>query len=381
MPCRNFFPKDGASMKDIDYLIIGAGLSGSVIARELTDKGYKCVILEERDSVGGNIRDRKISGINVHLYGPHIFHTNSNEVWDYMNRFCEFNNFINAPIANYKGEIYNLPFNMNTFHQMYGYCCVFPEDAKKFIELDIVPCENPQTVEEYALSTVGIKIYERLIKGYTEKQWGRSCKELSRDIIKRLPLRFTYNNNYFCSKYQGIPVDGYSKTAERLLEGVEVVKGYKCSCSSKEWLERAKNVVLTGAIDEWYGYCFGALEYRSLKFETEELQEENHQGNAVVNYTDARVPFTRVIEHKHFTGVKTPTTIITKEYPQKWDIGKERYYPIEDEKNKALYKKYKELADRDGLITVGRLAEYKYYDMDDTIKSALKVVREICEKQ
>ena len=368
-------------MKDIDYLIIGAGLSGSIIARELTDKGYKCVILEERGSVGGNIRDRKISGINVHLYGPHIFHTNSDEVWDYMNRFCKFNNFINAPIANYKGEIYNLPFNMNTFHQMYGYCCVFPEDAKKFIELDIVPCENPHTVEEYALSTVGIKIYERLIKGYTEKQWGRSCKELSRDIIKRLPLRFTYNNNYFCSKHQGIPVDGYSKAVEMLLEGVEVVTWYKCSCSSKEWLERAKNVVLTGAIDEWYGYCFGALEYRSLKFETEELHEENHQGNAVVNYTDARVPWTRIIEHKHFTGVNTPTTIITKEYPQKWEIGKERYYPIEDEKNKALYQKYKELADRDGLITVGRLAEYKYYDMDDTIKSALKVVREICEKQ
>ena len=204
---------------------------------------------------------------------------------------------------------------------------------------------------------------------------------MSRDIIKRLPLRFTYNNNYFCSKYQGIPVDGYSKAVERLLEGVEVVTWYKCSCSSKEWLERAKNVVLTGAIDEWYGYCFGVLEYRSLKFETEELQEENHQGNAVVNYTDARVPFTRVIEHKHFTGVNTPTTIITKEYPQKWKIGKERYYPIEDEKNKVLYQKYKELAEHDGLITVGRLAEYKYYDMDDTIKSALKVVREICEKQ
>lgn len=242
-------------MKDIDYLIIGAGLSGSVIARELTDKGYKCVILEDRAEVGGNIRDKEISGINVHLYGPHIFHTDSDEVWDYMNRFCEFNNFINAPIANYKGEIYNFPFNMNTFHQMYGYCCVFPEDAKKFIELDIVPCENPQTVEEYALSTVGIKIYERLIKGYTEKQWGRSCKELSRDIVKRLPLRFTYNNNYFCSKHQGIPVDGYSKTVERLLEGVEVVTGYKCSCSSKEWLERAKNVVLTGAVDEYYNYC------------------------------------------------------------------------------------------------------------------------------
>ena len=379
MPCRNFCLKDGASMKDIDYLIIGAGLSGSVIARELTDKGYKCVILEERDSVGGNIRDRKISGINVHLYGPHIFHTNRDEVWDYMNRFCEFNNFINAPIANYKGEIYNLPFNMNTFSKLWR--VTTPEEAKRKIEEQRTPCEDPKNLEEYVLNLVGTDIYEKLIKGYTEKQWGKPCKELDKSIIRRIPLRFTYNNNYFNAKYQGIPVDGYSKAVERLIDGVEVVTGYKCSCSSKEWLERAKNVVLTGAIDEWYGYCFGALEYRSLKFETEELQEENHQGNAVVNYTDARVPFTRVIEHKHFTGVNTPTTIITREYPQKWEKGKDRYYPIEDEKNKALYHKYKELADRDGLITVGRLAEYKYYDMDDTIKSALKVVKELCEKQ
>ena len=379
MPCRNFFPKDGASMKDIDYLIIGAGLSGSVIARELTDKGYKCVILEERGSVGGNIRDRKISGINVHLYGPHIFHTNSDEVWNYMNRFCEFNNFINAPIANYKGEIYNLPFNMNTFSKLWR--VTTPEEAKRKIEEQRTPCEDPKNLEEYVLNLVGTDIYEKLIKGYTEKQWGKPCKELDKSIIRRIPLRFTYNNNYFNAKYQGIPVDGYSKTVERLLEGVEVVTGYKCSCSSKEWLERAKNVVLTGAIDEWYGYCFGTLEYRSLKFRTERLKEENHQGNAVVNYTDARVPYTRVIEHKHFTGVNTATTIITKEYPQKWEKGKDRYYPIEDEKNKALYKKYKELADRDGLITVGRLAEYKYYDMEDTIKSALKVVRELCEKQ
>lgn len=366
-------------MKDIDYLIIGAGLSGSVVARELTDKGYKCVILEERAEVGGNIRDEEISGINVHLYGPHIFHTNSDEVWDYMNRFCEFNNFINAPIANYKGEIYNLPFNMNTFSKMWK--VTTPEEAKRKIEGQRIPCENPKNLEEYVLNLVGTDIYEKLIKGYTEKQWGKPCKELDKSIIRRIPLRFTYNNNYFNAKYQGLPVDGYSKTVERLLEGVEVVTGYKCSYSSKEWLERAKNVVLTGAVDEYYNYCFGALEYRGLKFETDELNEENRQGNAVVNYTDARVPWTRIIEHKHFTGVKTPTTIITKEYPQKWEIGKERYYPIEDEKNKALYQKYKELADRDGLITVGRLAEYKYYDMDDTIKSALKVVKEICERQ
>lgn len=366
-------------MKDIDYLIIGAGLSGSVIARELTDKGYKCVILEDRSEVGGNIRDKEISGINVHLYGPHIFHTNSDEVWDYMNRLCEFNNFINAPIANYKGEIYNLPFNMNTFSKMWK--VTTPEEAKRKIEEQRTPCEDPKNLEEYVLNLVGTDIYEKLIKGYTEKQWGKPCKELDKSIIRRIPLRLTYNNNYFNAKYQGIPVDGYSKVVEKLLHGVEVVTGYKCSCSSTKWLEMAKNVVLTGAVDEYYNYCFGTLEYRGLKFETEELQEENHQGNAVVNYTDARVPWTRIIEHKHFTGVKTPTTIITKEYPQKWTIGKERYYPIEDEKNKALYQKYKELADRDGLITVGRLAEYKYYDMADAIKSALKVVRELCEKQ
>ena len=366
-------------MKDIDYLIIGAGLSGSVIARELTDKGYKCVILEKRDVVGGNIRDKEICGINVHLYGPHIFRTNDFAIWAYVNRFASFNNFINEPIANYKGKIYNLPFNMNTFSKLWG--VTTPEEAKRKIEEQRIPCENPKNLEEYVLNLVGTDIYEKLIKGYTEKQWGKPCKELDKSIIRRIPLRFTYNNNYFNAKYQGIPVDGYSDVVERLLEGVEVVTGYECSCSSKEWLERAKNVVLTGAIDEWYGYCFGALEYRSLKFETEELDEENHQGNAVVNYTDARVPYTRVIEHKHFTGVKTPTTIITKEYPQKWEIGKERYYPIEDKENKALYKKYKELADRDGFITVGRLAEYKYYDMEDTIKSALKAVRELCEKQ
>ncbi len=366
-------------MKDIDYLIIGAGLSGSVIAREMTDKGYKCVILEDRTEVGGNIRDKEISGINVHLYGPHIFRTNDIAIWDYVNRFASFNNFINEPIVNYKGEIYNLPFNMNTFSKLWG--VTKPKEAKRKIEEQKIPCENPKNLEEYVLNLVGMDIYDKLIKGYTEKQWGKPCKELDKSIIRRIPLRFTYNNNYFNAKYQGIPVDGYSKTVERLLEGVEVVTGYKCSCSSTKWLERAKNVVLTGAIDEWYGYCFGTLEYRSLKFETEELKEENHQGNAVVNYTDARVPWTRIIEHKHFTGVKTPTTIITKEYPQKWEKGKDRYYPIEDEKNKALYQKYKELADSDGLITVGRLAEYKYYDMEDTIKSALKAVRELCEKQ
>lgn len=379
MPCQNFYLKDGASMKDIDYLIIGAGLSGSVIARELTDRGYKCVVLEERDSVGGNIRGKEVSGINVHLYGPHIFHTNSDEVWDYMNRFCKFSNFINSPIANYKGEIYNLPFNMNTFSKLWGITA--PEEARRKIEEQRIPYEHPENLEEYVLSIAGRDIYEKLIKGYTEKQWGKPCKELDKNIIRRIPLRFTYNNNYYNAMYQGIPLEGYSKIIERLLDGVEVFTGTKCTCADKTYLQSAKNVVLTGAIDEWYGYCFGALEYRSLKFETEELQEENHQGNAVINYTDANIPWTRIIEHKHFTGVYTPTTIITKEYPQKWEIGKERYYPIEDEKNRMLYMRYKEMAVRDGLITVGRLAEFKYYDMDDTIKSALKAVRELCGKQ
>ena len=268
---------------------------------------------------------------------------------------------------------------MNTFSKLWGITA--PEEARRKIEEQRIPYEHPENLEEYVLNIAGRDIYEKLIKGYTEKQWGKPCKELDKNIIRRIPLRFTYNNNYYNAMYQGIPLEGYSKIIERLLDGVEVFTGTKCTCADKTYLQSAKNVVLTGAIDEWYGYCFGALEYRSLKFETEELQEENHQGNAVINYTDANIPWTRIIEHKHFTGVYTPTTIITKEYPQKWEIGKERYYPIEDEKNRMLYMRYKEMAVRDGLITVGRLAEFKYYDMDDTIKSALKAVRELCGKQ
>lgn len=368
-------------MRNIDCLIIGAGLSGAVVARELTDKGLKCLVVERRKHVGGNARDKKISGINVHLYGPHIFHTDNERVWKYVNRFGRFNNFVNSPLANYKNEIYNLPFNMNTFRQIYGRDCITPADAKRFISEDIVSCEVPTNLEEFALSVVGRQIYEKLIKGYTEKQWEKDCRELRPEIIKRIPLRFTYDNNYFWSMFQGIPISGYSELVKRLLDGVEVLTGCECTCLRERWLKTAKNVVLTGAIDEYYNYCYGALEYRSLKFEHEELNVKNYQGNAVINYTSSDIPFTRVIEHKHFSGVDVPTTIITREYPQKWQVGADRFYPVNDEKNDLLYRNYKKLAEQDNLITVGRLSEFKYLNMDEAIENALKVAESICEKQ
>lgn len=368
-------------MCKVDCLIIGAGLSGAVVARELTDRGLKCLVVERRKHVGGNVRDEKISGINVHLYGPHIFHTDNERVWEYVNRYGRFKNFINSPLANYKNDIYNLPFNMNTFRQIYGRDCITPADAKRFISEDVVSCETPNNLEEFALSVVGRQIYEKLIKGYTEKQWGKSCLELSPNIIKRIPLRFTYDNNYFGSAFQGIPINGYSELIKRLLDGVEVLTGCECTCLSERWLKAAKNVVLTGAIDEYYNYCYGALEYRSLKFEHEELNVKNFQGNAVINFTSSDIPFTRVIEHKHFSSVDVPTTIITREYPQKWQAGADRFYPVNDEKNDRLYRNYKKLAEQDNLITVGRLSEFKYLNMDEAIENALKVVDSICEKQ
>lgn len=368
-------------MRKVDCLIIGAGLSGAVVARELTDRGLKCLVVERRKHVGGNVRDEEINGINVHLYGPHIFHTDNERVWEYVNRYGRFNNFVNSPLANYKNEIYNLPFNMNTFRQIYGGECITPADAKRFISEDVVSCETPNNLEEFALSIVGRQIYEKLIKGYTEKQWGKSCRELSPDIIKRIPLRFTYDNNYFRSAFQGIPISGYSELIKRLLDGVEVLTGCECTCLSERWLKTAKNVVLTGAIDEYYSYCYGALEYRSLKFEHEELNVKNYQGNAVINFTSSDIPFTRVIEHKHFSSVDVPTTIITREYPQKWQAGADQFYPVNDEKNDQLYRNYKKLAEQDNLITVGRLSEFKYLNMDEAIENALKVVDSICEKQ
>lgn len=354
-----------------DYLIIGAGLCGSVLARKLTDAGFKVAVVERRTVTGGNIRTDKFGKIDVHTYGAHIFRTNDKEVWDFVNKFAEFNNFVNEPIANYKGEIYNLPFNMNTFNKLWG--VITPEEAKEKIESQKITCANPKNLEEYVLNTVGTDIYEKLIKGYTEKQWGRSCKELDKSIIKRIPLRFTYNNNYFNARYQGIPVNGYSDLISRLLEGVYVVCGYDIKHNNYEWLKASKVVILTGALDEYYEYCYGQLEYRSLRFETSVIDKENFQGNAVVNYTDIETPYTRIIEHKHFTGVDTPYTVITKEYPAKWSEGMEKYYPVENEANLMLYKRYKEKACKDGLLIAGRLAEYKYYDMDDTVKSAMKL--------
>lgn len=375
MQYQSYLMKGGANMQDIDFLIIGSGLCGSVIARELTDKGHKCVVLEQRPVIGGNIRTEKMDEIDVHMYGAHIFRTSDDRIWQYVNRFAEFNNFINSPIANYKGEIYNLPFNMNTFNKLWG--VVTPDEAKKKIESQRVPCDDPQNLEEYVLNLVGKDIYRKLIKGYTEKQWGKSCQELDKSIIRRIPLRFTYNNNYFNEKYQGIPVEGYTRLIEALLEGVEVHCGCNYTQDSKTWRKRAKKVIYTGPLDEYYNYCFGKLEYRSLKFITYMLTQENYQGNAVINYTGKDVPYTRVIEHKHFTGINTPYTVITEEYPQKWIDGRERYYPIEDQKNLSLYHLYEEKAKQDGLIIAGRLAEYKYYDMDDTIKSAFNIVQDI----
>lgn len=355
-----------------DYLIVGSGLCGAVIARELTNAGKKCIVFEKRDKIGGNLRCEKIEGIDVHLYGAHIFRTNDDEVWEYVNKYTKFNNFINSPLANYKGKIYNLPFNMNTFNKMWG--VVFPDEAKKKIEESRIKCDEPKNLEEYILDKVGSDIYETLIKGYTEKQWGRSCKELDKSVMRRIPLRFTYDNNYYNAKYQGIPIDGYNAFIEKLLDGIDVVKSI--NIKNDEALKKIANkIIYTGPIDEFYDNCYGVLEYRSLKFEHIVLDEENHQGNAVVNYTDKDTPYTRIIEHKHFTGVESPKTVITKEYPAKWTEGLEKYYPIENKENMDLYEKYKERAKQDDIVLAGRLAEYKYYDMSDTIKSALNVAK------
>lgn len=356
-------------MKKYDYLIVGAGLYGSMFAYEMNKKGKKCLVIDKRNHIGGNIYTEEIEGINVHKYGAHIFHTSNKEVWEYISQFCEFNNYINSPIANYKGEIYNLPFNMNTFNKLWGVRT--PKEAQEKIEeqkkeYGIV---EPKNLEEQAISLIGKDIYEKLIKGYTEKQWGRDAKELPNFIIKRLPVRFTYDNNYFNDRYQGIPIGGYTKIIEKMLEGIEVRLNSNFFDKRKEYESIADKIVFTGMIDEYYNYCFGKLEYRSLRFETEVLNEENYQGNAVVNYTEREIPYTGIIEHKHFEYRQQEKTVITKEYPSEWKEGEEPYYPVNNERNNALYLKYKALADKEeSVIFGGRLGEYKYYDMDKVIE-------------
>ncbi len=363
-------------MKKYDYLVVGSGLFGAVFAHEAKQKGKKVLVLEKRNHVGGNIYTEKIEGIDVHKYGAHIFHTSNKEIWDYVNSIMEFNNFINSPVANYKGEIYNLPFNMNTFSKMFGIST--PSQAQDILEKQKLEIKGtPKNLEEQAISLVGRDVYIKLIKGYTEKQWGRDCKDLPAFIIKRLPVRFTYDNNYFNDKYQGIPYEGYTVLIEKLLNGCDVMLNTNFLDNKEKYLSMADKCVYTGPIDEFFNYRIGKLEYRSLRFETQILDESNYQGVAVVNYTERDIPFTRTIEHKHFNFGTQPKTIITKEYPSDWVEGMEPYYPINDEKNSKLYEEYAQLSKMEGIFFGGRLAQYKYYDMDDTVEAALKMARNI----
>ena len=356
-----------------DYLIVGAGLFGTVFAHEAYKKGRTCLVIDKRNNIGGNIYTESTEGINVHKYGAHIFHTSDKQIWDYVNRFAEFNNYINSPVAVYKDELYNLPFNMNTFSRMWNIRT--PEQAKEIIASQIADLgiTEPHNLEEQALSLVGRDVYEKLIKGYTEKQWGRDCKELPAFIIKRLPLRFVYDNNYFNDRYQGIPIGGYTAIIEKMLEGIEVRTGTDYFDFIRDNKNIARKTIFTGMIDEYYGYCYGPLQYRSVRFETEVLDCENYQGNAVVNYTDREVPYTRIIEHKHFEFGKQSKTVISREYSSEWKQGMEPYYPVNNEENNALYEKYRELADKESnVIFGGRLGQYKYYDMDKVIAAALE---------
>ncbi len=361
-----------------DYLIVGAGLFGAVFAQEAKKKGRKCLIVERRSHIAGNIYCEEIHGIQVHRYGAHIFHTSDRRIWDYVCRFAEFNNYINSPIARYKKELYNLPFNMNTFSKMWGIAT--PDEAKAIIESQIADLgiTQPGNLEEQALSLVGRDVYEKLIKGYTEKQWGRDCRDLPAFIIRRLPLRFTYDNNYFNDRFQGIPIGGYTKLVEKLLEGTEVRLNVDYLEHRQELDALAGKIIYTGMIDQFYDYALGVLQYRSVRFETEELETENYQGNAVVNYTEREVPYTRIIEHKHFEFGKQPTTIISREYSSEWQKGDEPYYPVNDERNNALYGQYRAKAESEKkVIFGGRLGGYKYYDMDKVIAAAL----ELCDTE
>ena len=389
-------------MKHYDYLVVGAGLFGSTFAYEAKKRGNSVLVIDKRDHIAGNIYTKKVHNIDVHVYGAHIFHTSDEKIWNYISQFARFNHYINSPVAIYKDELYNLPFNMNTFSKMWN--IKTPAEAKEIIEKQKAECDicEPKNLEEQALSLVGRDVYEKLVKGYTEKQWGRSCTDLPAFIIKRLPLRFTYDNNYFNDRFQGIPEGGYTPIIEKMLEGVDVRTGEDFfALRAREKKREIKNpaldgkkdyvvettlsngeeitysrILFTGQIDEYFDFCYGPLEYRSLRFETEELAMENYQGNAVVNYTDREVPYTRIIEHKHFEFGQQPTTIISREYPLEWKAGVEPYYPINNEKNNALYEKYAALAKKENnVIFGGRLGEYKYYDMDKVLVAALKCVQ------
>ncbi len=366
-----------------DYLIVGAGLYGAVFAHEAKRSGKNVLIIEKRPSIAGNVYTEKTEGIHVHKYGAHIFHTNNKKVWDYVNQFAEFNRFTNSPVANYHGELYSLPFNMYTFNKMWG--VTTPEEAAEKIEEQrkAAGISEPKNLEEQAISLVGTDIYEKLVKGYTEKQWGRDCKDLPSFIIKRLPVRFTFDNNYFNALYQGIPIGGYTKMVEHMLEGIEVRLESDYLQEKEKWDSLAEKVVYTGPIDTYFNYSQGVLEYRSVRFDTEVLDMPNFQGNAAVNYTDRETPWTRIIEHKWFefgkdeNGKDLPKTVISKEYSSEWKVGDEPYYPVNDERNSALYQKYKELASKEKkVIFGGRLGEYKYYDMDAVIAAALAIAEQ-----
>ena len=360
-------------MKPYDYLVVGAGLYGAVFAHEAARAGKSVLVIEKRGHIGGNIYTREVEGIQTHVYGAHIFHTNSTPVWEYVNRFARFNRFTNSPLANYRGRLYSLPFNMLTFYQMWG--VTTPESAAAKIEAQrkAAGITEPKNLEEQAISLVGVDIYEKLVRGYTEKQWGRSCRDLPAFIIRRLPVRFTFDNNYFDARYQGIPEGGYTKLVERMLEGIEVRLGEDYLENREYWDSLAEKTVYTGPVDAFFGFRLGALEYRSVRFETEVLDIPNFQGNAVINYTDRETPWTRIIEHKWFDPGNQAKTVISREFSCEWQPGEEPYYPVNDEKNTKLYEAYRALADRESrVIFGGRLGEYRYYDMDAVIAAALE---------